>query len=807
MRIQVSIFVMLLSVVKISGQSNDLVAIYAGLDETVSHLLFENGGDGFTKLNAFTARTYDLAEAHPKLTLSGDFTGDGLDETALFYDLLYTPNMNPEFTCSVVMVSRSNGQKFVPGGSWFSSLDTELNFDFVTFSVACDYNLDGMDDIALVYNDPASEQLDIYLLESTGAGFSAAQSWYSVDRSVFNFTALKFLVPGDFNGNGKPDIAAFYNYFGTSPETPQSIFLFESEGDSFTLLPASYTATKADLDFTDMSFALSGDFNQDAYSDIAVLMEDPTGENLNIPVFEGSATAQLDTVLYYTVSRDDYNISRIAYAAEGDFSGDSGSDLAMFYDNPATGSQEILVLESNSSSFAPPEVKYTTDPGSLSIANISALISGSFSQGSLVSAATWMDDMQGALSFTFDDGYRGAFEYGGAELEAAGFKGTYYIFSDTTTIYDGELASTSLVRHYREMGHEIASHTHNHSNLGFLSASGDTDSIEQVLSSSVELLNARFDQQTFSMSIPFGSFRYETLDHISQYFYTARSSQFGFNLATPYDFYALRSWPILSTTSPYYVDNLIATAESFGTYLPLMYHDMVDEPFDEEAEIYNYSRDLFRETVQLAGTREVWIDTHARVYKYIRERNALKISHMESSEMDSDPGYFSFEADDGLVDTIFDVALTLKISLPDSWTEDSVTVGPEGGYSYAGVQQNDAGNYILYNWLPVNGLSIRVHEGKVAGTGLRDNTTQVAKVSLVASPNPFHHETFISVYGSTDANAFLILRDLYGRVVKEIRGHTGSRYQISGDGLAPGVYFIQLIQGAQAVATLKVVHY
>ncbi len=100
------------------------------------------------------------------------------------------------------------------------------------------------------------------------------------------------------------------------------------------------------------------------------------------------------------------------------------------------------------------------------------------------------------------------------------------------------------------------------------------------------------------MSIPFGSFQYETLDYISRYFYSARSSQFGFNLATPYDFYALKSWPILSTSYPDYVDNLLATAESYGTYLPLMYHDMVDEAFDEEADIYNYRRELFRETVQ-----------------------------------------------------------------------------------------------------------------------------------------------------------------------------------------------------------------
>ena len=136
----------------------------------------------------------------------------------------------------------------------------------------------------------------------------------------------------------------------------------------------------------------------------------------------------------------------------------------------------------------------------------------------LASATTWKDDVKGAVSFTFDDGLQGAFEHGAAELEAAGLKGTFYIFTDTTTIYDGELASTSLVRTYRELGHEIGSHTANHSNLGFLTESGDLDSLEEVLSVSVELLNERFNQETTSMSIPFGSFQYETLDYISGIF-------------------------------------------------------------------------------------------------------------------------------------------------------------------------------------------------------------------------------------------------------------------------------------------------
>jgi len=768
-------------------------------------MLFTKDGSGFSMNEVFHARDADLNESHPHLTVSGDFTGDGLDEIALFDDLLYKPNMNPEFTCSMVWISRSRGDRLLPSGSWFSIQDSALSFDHIDFTVAADYNLDGFCDIALFYNDHSSDSVTIYVLESDGSGFSDPISWYSCDRTEFNFTALRFASPGDFNGNGNPDIAVFYNYFGTVPETRQAVFLFESDGSTFSLLPAAYDATKASYDFTNMKFACPGEYNLDGFSDIAVLHEDPVDQDLIITVFEGSASDQLFPVDYNSFTDSEPVLTSVLFAQGGDFAGDTATDLALFYDNPGTGSQEILILESELSSFKAPEIAFSTDPVTLEMAAITSVQGGSFFHQPVVSVAPWMDDKQGAVSFTFDDGYRGAFEHGGEELEAAGVKGTFYIFTDTSAVYDGELASTALVREYRNKGHEIASHTANHSNLGYLTESGDLDSLTQVLSLSVELLNERFDQQTYSMSIPFGSFRHETLAYIAQFFLTARSSQHGFNLATPYDFYALKSWPILSTTSPAYVDNLLATAETYGTYLPLMYHDLLDEPFDEDLFIYTYSRELFRETLQLALSRDLWIDTHERTYKYIRQRNALKIRQLDLSEIEAQAGHFSFEADDGLTDSIFNVELTLKISLPESWTEDTVSVGPEGEFTYASVLEDEAGRYVLFNWLPVNGISVQVHDGRLPGTGIQDLNDPLSTLGIIAAPNPFLHETLISISGEDNPDAYLIVRDIQGRLVREIRNGTGNAYRFAREGLSPGIYIIQLIDPGSRGAYLKLI--
>jgi peptidoglycan/xylan/chitin deacetylase (PgdA/CDA1 family) len=71
---------------------------------------------------------------------------------------------------------------------------------------------------------------------------------------------------------------------------------------------------------------------------------------------------------------------------------------------------------------------FSGDPASdlMPFDEITSVFAGNFVYKALVTATTWKDDMKGALSFTFDDGYKGAFEFGAAELEAEGLKGTFY---------------------------------------------------------------------------------------------------------------------------------------------------------------------------------------------------------------------------------------------------------------------------------------------------------------------------------------------------------------------------------------------
>ena len=78
MKHSIQIYIILICLVfsgLVFGQTSDLAATYPRTDLTVSQLLFEHGASGFSMVDAFRARSEDLAENHARLTVSGDFTG------------------------------------------------------------------------------------------------------------------------------------------------------------------------------------------------------------------------------------------------------------------------------------------------------------------------------------------------------------------------------------------------------------------------------------------------------------------------------------------------------------------------------------------------------------------------------------------------------------------------------------------------------------------------------------------------------------------------------------------------------------
>lgn len=142
--------------------------------------------------------------------IAGDFDGDGKTDLAAAW------NNNGLTTLTL---RKSDGTKFIHV-HWL--LDAGRWFDASTF-VAGDFNGDGKADIAQMWNDMGNDSIKVYL--SNGLGFKSGTAWATRDGGIP--TIVKW-VPGDFNGDGKTDIAAVWDYFGKNVLTVRA-----SDGTKF----------------------------------------------------------------------------------------------------------------------------------------------------------------------------------------------------------------------------------------------------------------------------------------------------------------------------------------------------------------------------------------------------------------------------------------------------------------------------------------------------------------------------------------------------------------------------------------------
>jgi FG-GAP-like repeat len=146
-----------------------------------------------------------------------------------------------------------------------------------------DFNGDGKDDVAtttiLNPNQPSESMvLEVF----TGAGndtFNAPAMYGIVDvPSVYQ------VVTGDFNGDGKPDLAMV---IGSSPTTgfiePTPVSVFENRGDGTFGAPVIYPVGGQAFEYA--TAIAAGDFNGDGVTDLAVTTEGeetPTPKAVNV---------------------------------------------------------------------------------------------------------------------------------------------------------------------------------------------------------------------------------------------------------------------------------------------------------------------------------------------------------------------------------------------------------------------------------------------------------------------------------------------------------------------------------------------
>jgi len=242
--------------------------------------------------------------------LSGDFNQDGRDDIAKIFSWDGKDNID---------VYRSNGSSFTME-RWATARGSTME---VQQFVAGDFNGDGRDDISKIFSWDNVNNIDVY--RSNGSSFTMERWATNIGRTMGG----QQLVAGDFNGDGRDDIANIFSVGGVD-----NIDVHRSNGSSFSM---NRWATAMGATIGGQQFVV-GDFNGDGRDDIA-------------KVYGINGNAVADIYESFAGSFRHYgslNIGGGSYLASqkwfaGDFNGDGRDDLSKVFGQGTLASIDVHV--------------------------------------------------------------------------------------------------------------------------------------------------------------------------------------------------------------------------------------------------------------------------------------------------------------------------------------------------------------------------------------------------------------------------------------------------------------------------------
>ena len=703
-KIFVTFITIFLLVFSINTYGQDIATIYKYNNTAgdMQELLFNNSDGQFNLLNLTsqfksTESQFGFYNIYDNLTCSGDFDGDGKDEVAIFVKMKYYPNCNvglpcPSYYRTNVIIMKSDGNYFHPIGSWYSELDTIIDVAKIRFAVSGDFNKDGKTDLAFVYSD-STKASSLMVLKSTGKSFSAPTVFFNALSTSFKMDSVMFALSGDYNGDGYSDMALVYKN-----NTVKNISVFTSTGTVFNTAQSYYTFPDS-LIMNQIKYALSGKFTSDAKSDIALLYKSDyhsAADSGNvILVLKAMVNSFANPKTYINLTTTISNYSKVLFATTSDFNNDGLSDIALAY-NTQTGSpvvQKILVIHSHDSLFASPVSYWNTNTNSFNFSKVKHFVAGKFAFTPTVQACTWQGNKQGALTFSFDDGYATTVQ-NAQYLYTKNVRGTHNIITQHT---DFPQHATWAQIQADTMGNEYCSHSQTHPFLNNITLSAAATE----LTGSKQDLISHFPADAASFVFPDGGFDNDILQSsaMRNSYLSARNSMEGYNLSTPTDVYALRSQVLQDTTSLNTINGWMDNTVNYCYWTFMMYHQI-----DTTQGIYSTTIANFQAAVDKACKKNLWIDTHEHIMKYIIERNALKPVTYTVQNTNT----IKLKLDDGLIDSIYNVPLTVKVAM-QACLKDSVNVTQSGISKYYPVVNENGTLYSYINCLPNNTDVIASH--------------------------------------------------------------------------------------------------
>ncbi|MGC9544534.1 FG-GAP-like repeat-containing protein [Streptomyces sp. UG1] len=246
-----------------------------------------------------------------------DLNGDGRSDFAVSYDFADGRDAINHF------LTASNGTFQAPHSGWKTTTDT-WNASRAKMLTG-DYNGDGLADVAGVYGySDGSVGIWTWLAKGDGTYATPFRTWKSQPGN-WTFSRSTF-VSGDFDGDGRDDIAAWYDYAAGHDR----IWTFRStEAGGFNAPTYSLTIAEGNWNAA-VAKLVTGDYNADGRDDIGIfynydsglartytfLATTDGGFKSGVKGWEGATWGSRDRTTVYS----------------GDFNGDGRDDLATWYD-------------------------------------------------------------------------------------------------------------------------------------------------------------------------------------------------------------------------------------------------------------------------------------------------------------------------------------------------------------------------------------------------------------------------------------------------------------------------------------------
>ncbi|MEU8706302.1 FG-GAP-like repeat-containing protein [Streptomyces sp. NPDC048565] len=201
-----------------------------------------------------------------------------------------------------------------------------------------DYNGDGRSDMVAWYDySDGSDGMRAFLADADGSFPEPNRGW---EAAAGNYWAEHMKrVTGDFNGDGVGDVAAFYGY----DDGRVSLLTWLGKGDgTFAGHFASWTVTPGNWTF-DAITAEAGDFDGDGRDDIAAWYDYRNGDD-KLFTFLADADGGFGTPFssFARTAADGWEVQRMKFAT-GDFDGDGRDDIGVM-DSYTAGTVRLMAF-------------------------------------------------------------------------------------------------------------------------------------------------------------------------------------------------------------------------------------------------------------------------------------------------------------------------------------------------------------------------------------------------------------------------------------------------------------------------------